>query len=94
MLKLYVSIQLLIKRTGVSFLLTNAQAQIKLFFLNEIHITFNKIFAKYDNVLLAGDLNIEELKPISDSSSHLSDAKNVFNLQNLFKKPTCFKSQD
>ena len=30
----------------------------------------------------------------SDSSNYLSDAKDVFNLTNLVKKLTCFKSQD
>ena len=45
--------------------------------------------------LLAGDLNIDELKTGgSDSSNHLSDVKDVFNLKNLVKKPTYFKSQD
>ena len=61
---------------------------------NEIYITLNKILAKYDNILLAGDLNIDELKTGSDSSNHLSDAKDVFNLTKLVNKPTCFKSQD
>ena len=63
-------------------------------FFNEIHITLNKILGKYDNILLARDLNIDELKTGSDSSNHLSDVKDVFNLTNLVKKPTCFKSQD
>ena len=30
---------------------------------NEIYITLNKILDEYDNILLTGDLNIEELKP-------------------------------
>ena len=63
-------------------------------FFNEIYITLNKIYGKYDNILLAGDLNIDELKTGSDSPNHLSDAKDVFNLTNLVKKPTCFESQD
>ena len=63
-------------------------------FFNEIYIIQNKILNKYDNILLAGDLNIDELKTGSDSSNHLSDATDVFNLTNLVKKITCFKSQD
>ena len=59
----------------------------KTMFFNEIYVTLNKILGKYDNILLAGDLNIDELKTGSDSSNHLSDAKDVFNLTNLFKKP-------
>ena len=66
----------------------------KTMFFKEIYITLNKILGKYDNILLAGDLNIDELKTGSDSSNHLSDVKDVFNLTNLVKKPTCFKSQD
>ena len=66
----------------------------KTMFFNEIYVTLNKILGKYDNILLAGDLNIDELKTGSDSSNHLSDVKDVFNLTNLVKKPTCFKSQD
>ena len=66
----------------------------KTVFFNEIYITLNKILGKYDNILLAGDLNIDELKTGSDSSNHLSDAKDIFNLTNLVKKPTCFKSQN
>ena len=58
------------------------------------YITLNKILGKYDNILLAGDLNIEGIKTGSVSSNHLSDVKDVFNLTNLVKKPTCFKSQD
>ena len=32
-------------------------------FFNEIYITLNKILGEYDNILLAGDLNINEFKP-------------------------------
>ena len=66
----------------------------KTMFFNEICITLNKIFGKYDNILLTRNLNTDELKTGSDSSNHLSDAKDVFNPTNLVKKPTCFKSQD
>ena len=66
----------------------------KTIFFNEIYITLNKILSKYNNILLAGDLNIDDLKTGSDSSNHLSDAKDVFNLTNLVKKPACFKLQD
>ena len=61
---------------------------------NEVYITLNKIIGKYDNILLVGDLNIDELRTGSDSSNHLSGVKDVFNLANLVKKITFFKSQD
>ena len=57
-------------------------------------ITLNKIHGKYEHILLAGDFYIDELTTDSDSSNHLSDVKDVFNLTNVVKKPTCFKSLD
>ena len=61
---------------------------------SEIYVTLNKILGNYDNILLAGDLNIDELKTGSDSSNYLSDTKDVFSLPSLVRKPTCFKSQE
>ena len=46
-------------------------------------LSLNKIFSKFDNIILAGDLNIDELTPCSDSSkNHLSDMKHIFSLTN------------
>ena len=63
-------------------------------FFEEIFTSLNKMSRNYDNIVLAGDLNIDELNSCSDSSNHLSDMKDVFNLSNLIKEPTCFKSQN
>ena len=64
-------------------------------FFFEISISLNKIIGKYENIVLAGDLNIDDLKSYSESSqNHLSDMKDVFSLTNLIKEPTCFKSQN
>ena len=41
----------------------------KAMFFNEIYITLNKILGKYDSILLAGDLNIDEPTTGSDSSN-------------------------
>ena len=49
----------------------------------------NKILSKYDSILLAGDINIDEPKFGSNPSNHLSGAKDVSNLTNLVEKPTC-----
>ena len=63
-------------------------------FFDEISVSLNKILGKYDNIILAGDLNIDESRPCSDSSkNHLSDMKDIFGLTNLIKEPTCFKLQ-
>ena len=32
-------------------------------FFDEISVSLNKILSKYDNIILAGDLNIDELRP-------------------------------
>ena len=64
-------------------------------FFDEISVSLNKILGKYDNIVLAGDLNIDELSPCSDSSkNHLSNMKDVFSLRSLIKEPNYFKSQN
>ena len=61
-------------------------------FFEEISVTLYKALNKYDNLLLAGDLNINTLRPTSDSSNHLSDLNDTFSLTNLVTDSTCFKS--
>ena len=40
-------------------------------FFDEISVSLNKILGKYDNSILSVDLNIDELRPFSDSSKDL-----------------------
>ena len=54
-------------------------------------MTLNKALNKYDNLLLAEDLNINTLRPTSDSSNHLSDLNDTFSLTNLVTDSTCFR---
>ena len=56
-------------------------------FFDEISVSLNKILGKYNNIILPGDLNIDELRPCSDSSkTHLSAyMKDTFSLTNLIK---------
>ena len=61
-------------------------------FFNEILNTLSKALKCYDNIVLAGDPNIDLLDPSKNTSNHLSDLLDVFNLKNLVKKPTCFMS--
>ena len=58
----------------------------------EIYATLNKALNEYDNLLLARDLNINTLRPISDSSNYLADLNDTFSLTNLVTDSTCFKS--
>ena len=58
----------------------------KVMFFDEIYITLNITLGKYDNITLAGDLNIDGFKTGSHSSTQLSDAKDVFNFTNLLRE--------
>ena len=94
-LKLYVLSLPLLRKSDAFFLLIVLQTLIKKNFFDEISVNLNKILGKYNNIILAGDLNIDELRPCSDSSkSHFSDMKDIFSLENLIEEPTCFKSQN
>ena len=62
-------------------------------FFNEISNSLSKIITNYDNVVLAGDLNINLLDPSADTENHLSDLIDIFDLKNIVKEPTCFKSE-
>ena len=46
----------------------------------------------YDNIVLAGNLNIDSLGPSKDTPSYLSDQLDFSNLKNLVKVTTCFLS--
>ena len=62
-------------------------------FFDKISVSLNKILSKYDNITLAGDLNIDELRPSSNSSkNYLPNIKDIFGLTNLIEEPTCFKT--
>ena len=56
--------------------------------LKRISNTRSKALKCYDNIVLAGDLNIDLLDPSKDFLNHLSDLLDVFNLKiwlrNLF----------
>ena len=48
----------------------------------------NNYISHYDNILILGDFNCQL------SENCLNNFCNVYNLSNLFKEPTCFKSPD
>ena len=50
--------------------------------------------SKYDNFVIAGNLNINMLDPKCDGKSHLPDLKDTYRLSNLVKSATCFKSSE
>ena len=93
-LKLCVLTLPLLRKSGAFFLFTIPQTQIKTNFFDKVSVSHNKISVKYENIL-AGDLNIDELRPCSDcSKNYLSDMKDIFSPTNVIKEPTCFKLQN
>ena len=56
----------IVKKSGAFFLPTVLQTLMKKIFFCEISVSHNKILGKYDNIILAGDLNIDKLRPCSD----------------------------
>ena len=94
MLKQYVLRLLLQRKSGAFLFAYRPSSTNKDKFFEEIFTSLNKILGNYENIVLAGDLNIDELNSCSDSSNHLSDMKDVFNLSNLIKEPPCLKSKN
>ena len=73
---------------------TDLQTLKKKSFFEEISNSLSLIVNKYDNILLAGDVNINLLDPNSDTKNHFSDLIDTFALTNLVKDETCFKNKD
>ena len=57
-------------------------------FENDCSMTLDKISTKYEHYILLGDLNFDML--CKQKSSPLMNLCDVFDLQNLIKKPTCY----
>ena len=61
-------------------------------FFQEISKSLNQVVNKYENIFLAGDLNIELLDSKSDPNNHFSVLRDMYDLTNLVKVPTCYKN--
>ena len=61
-------------------------------FFREISASLNKIINEYENVLLAGDVNIGLLNNSNDQTNNFSDLSDTFNLTKLVREATCFKA--
>ena len=61
-------------------------------FFQEISNSLNQVVNKYENIFLAGDLNIDLLDSKSDSDTHFSVLRDMHHLTNLVKVPTCYKN--
>ena len=60
--------------------------------MQEISKTISQAKNKYDNILFAGDLNIDVSGSRGLIDNHFSELIDTFNLTNLVKTPTCFKT--
>ena len=61
-------------------------------FENDCSLTLDKISSKYDNYILLGDLNFDML--CEQKCSSLMNICDIFDLENLLKKPTCYTSNN
>ena len=62
-------------------------------FFEEIKRTLNLAVNLYDNIILAGDLNVDMDIPSKDVHGYLSDICDTFDLTNLIKGKTCTQSE-
>ena len=61
-------------------------------FFDEVNISISKAIHKYQNILLAGDLNIDLGIPNHDKNHLLSDLCDTFDITNMVKDKTSFMS--
>ena len=57
-------------------------------YLNEVGFHIDKLLGNFDNLILIGDFNSEM------EEEKMKDFCETYNLQNLIKEPTCFKSAE
>ena len=61
-------------------------------FFQELSKTISQAINKYENILVAGDLNIDVSGSTGLNEIHFSELTDTFNLTNLVKTSTCFKT--
>ena len=54
--------------------------------------SLNQVVNKYENIFLAGNLNINLLDSKSDPDNHFSVLRDMYDMRNLVKVPTCYKN--
>ena len=61
-------------------------------FFQELSKTISQAINKYDNISVAGDLNIDVSGSKGLNENHFSELIDTFILKNLFKTPNCSKT--
>ena len=64
----------------------------KKIFFDELNNVLDKAVNKYDNVFVAGDLNIDTGDKSKDTNNYLCNFMDTFFLNNPIKVKTCYKS--
>ena len=59
-------------------------------FINELSDILTKVYSKYDNVILMGDINIDLDDMKCQGFKEFSNFMDIFSLSNLIKEKTCF----
>ena len=52
----------------------------------------NQVVNKYENIFLAGDLNVDLLDSKSDPNNNFSILRDMYHLTSPVKVPTCYKN--
>ena len=63
-------------------------------FFHQISSSLSLFVNQYENIIVASDLNITLLDPISDTKYHLSDLGDTFAFTNLVQDKTYFKNKN
>ena len=85
-----ICIELLISKRKWCIIFTYRPPKYNVFF-QELSKTVSQAINKY-HILVAGDLNIDVYGSIGLNGNHLSELVDTYNLTNLVKTPTCFKT--
>ena len=79
-------------RNGALYSLIGHQNIIRRFSFKTYQKTISQAINKDDNILVAGDLNIDVSGSKGLNDNHFSVLIDTFNLTNLVKTPNCFKT--
>ena len=85
-------IELLISKRKWCIIFTYRPPKYDRVFFQEIWKTISQAKNKYDNILVAGDLNIDVSGSKGLIDNHFSELIDTFNLTNLVKTPACFRT--
>ena len=87
-----ICIELVISKKKWCIIFTYRSPKYDKVFFQELSKTISQAINKYDNILVAGVLNIDVSGSKGLNDNHFSELTDTFNLTNLVKTSTCFKT--